>query len=525
MNSVTSIRPHTQPTPLPDLFKDLEVLDFYDENGTRAQLKDASEYAISGITVTNNDCDKDWIFVAIPGLTRHGIRFAPDAIEAGATVIVTDPSGYEASQNLELNVPIVVVSDPRALTAVLASRIYSHPAKDLTTLAVTGTNGKTTTSYLMRAALGVAYPHATLCGTVETWIGDLRFPSDYTTAENPIVQRFLALTREKNCEAAVIETSSHALSLNRVDTIEFDAVAFTNLQHDHLDFYGDWEHYYEAKKMLFSPERAKRGVVCVDDEWGQRLAKDVTIPVVTVSALSDTPADWMVENIHPDTNIGRTVFTLIDPEGHKFRVEMPILGEVNVQNTAVAIVTVVSLGYDTQHVIDAVETAEQIPARMQKINPTPRSQPLVIVDYAHTPEALEWTLRSTKQLTRGKLHIVFGSDGDRDPTKRDQLGAIAARECDVLWVTDENPRWEDPQSIRDQVLVGVRQVRPDLHDVHEIRTCRRDAVRKAILHATEGDTVIITGKGAEWYQDFEGIRHRYNDVPVAQEVLEYARRI
>ncbi|MDY3665097.1 MAG: UDP-N-acetylmuramoyl-L-alanyl-D-glutamate--2,6-diaminopimelate ligase [Schaalia hyovaginalis] len=521
MTSVVDIRPAVAPLPLPRALEGVSVEALFDSSGAPIALEDASAIEVRGVTVSSNDCDRDWIFVAIPGLTQHGVRFAQAARTAGASVLVTDAEGARLAQTMNLGLPVVVCSDPRSATATIARTVYGAPASRLTTMAVTGTNGKTTTSFLMRAALGVRHSDASLCGTVETRIGDLRFRSDQTTAESPVVERFLASTLEKGLGAAVVETSSHALSLGRVDGVVFDVVGFTNLQHDHLDYYGDMESYFAAKKMLFTPEHSLRGVVCVDDEWGRRLASEAGVPVVTVAALSAEEADWRVEDAHPDRSIGRTVFTLVDPDGDGHRVAMPILGEVNVQNTAVAIVAAVQLGYPVDDVIRAVEGAEQIPGRMEKVNPEPGAQPLVIVDYAHTPEALEWTLRSTRELTAGRLHIVFGTDGDRDASKREILAAIAAREADVLWVTDENPRTEDPQGIRDYLLRGIAAVRPALEDVTEIRTCRRDAVRRAILAADAGDTVIITGKGAEWYQDIEGIKHEYNDVPVAREVLAY----
>ncbi len=519
MSSVVDIRPQVTPLPLPEVLQGVAVEAFFDASGTSCELAEATDLHVSGITVSSNDCDRDWIFVAIPGLTQHGMRFAHAAQTAGATVLVTDTEGVRLAQEMSLEIPIVVCADPRVAAGRIAKTIYDSPASRLTTMAVTGTNGKTTTSFLMRAALGVRYPDASVCGTVETRIGDLRFRSDQTTAESPVIERFLAFTAEKGLGAAVVETSSHAVSFARVDGVVFDVVAFTNLQHDHLDYYGDMESYFAAKKKLFTPQYSRRGVVCVDDEWGQRLAVEASVPVVTVAALSQESADWCVRDIHPDRVIGRTVFTLCDPTGVGHRVAMPILGEVNVQNTALAIVSAVQLGYPIADVIRAVEQAEQIPGRMEKVNPDSGAQPLVIVDYAHTPEALEWTLRSTRELSTGRLHIVFGTDGDRDASKREVLAAIAAREADVLWVTDENPRTEDPQQIRDYLLRGIASVRPDLKDVTEIRTCRRDAVRRAILAAKSEDTVIITGKGAEWYQDIEGIKHEYNDVPVAREVL------
>ncbi len=518
MTSVIDIRPSIDPTPLARVLAGIDIEGFYGVDGVPTSI-DASDVSVTGVTVSSDDCEPGWLFVAIPGLTQHGIRFAHAAIEAGAAVILTDEEGRVQARERGLGAPVVQVADPRGVVPALCANVYSSPATRLTTMAVTGTNGKTTTSYLMRAAIASRFPQASLCGTVETHVGPISFEAVRTTAEAPVIARFLAATEQYGCGAGVIELSAHALSLHRVDGIVFDVAAFTNLQHDHLDYYGDMEHYFAAKALLFTPEHSRAGVVCVDDEWGRRLATQATVPVTTVSALTSESADWQVRDVAPDKAIGRTVFTLVDPDGVGHRVAMPILGEVNVQNTAVAIVSAVTLGIDLADVIASIEDAPQIPGRMEKVNPTPGAQPLVIVDYAHTPEALEWTLRSTRELTPGKVVIVFGTDGDRDATKREHLAAIAAREADVLWVTDENPRTEDPQSIRDYLLRGIASVRPGMEDVTEVTTCRRDAVRRAILAADPGDTVIITGKGAEWYQEIQGIHHRYNDVPVAAEVL------
>ena len=518
MTSVIDIRPSIDPTPLARVLAGIDIEGFYGVDGAPAAI-DASDVSVTGVTVSSDDCEPGWIFVAIPGLTQHGIRFAHAAIEAGAAVILTDEEGRVQAHERGLGAPVVQVADPRGVVPALCANVYSSPATRLTTMAVTGTNGKTTTSYLMRAAIASRFPQASLCGTVEMHVGPISFEAVRTTAEAPVIARFLAATEQYGCGAGVIELSAHALSLHRVDGIVFDVAAFTNLQHDHLDYYGDMEHYFAAKALLFTPEHSRAGVVCVDDEWGRRLATQATVPVTTVSALTSESADWQVRDVAPDKAIGRTVFTLVDPNGVGHRVAMPILGEVNVQNTAVAIVSAVTLGIDLADVIASIEDAPQIPGRMEKVNPTPGAQPLVIVDYAHTPEALEWTLRATRELTPGKVVIVFGTDGDRDATKREHLAAIAAREADVLWVTDENPRTEDPQSIRDYLLRGIASVRPGMEDVTEVTTCRRDAVRRAILAADPGDTVIITGKGAEWYQEIQGIHHRYNDVPVAAEVL------
>jgi len=516
MTTVSDIRPRVTPLALSDALAGLEVLDWVDAGTTPAR-----SVPIRGVTVSTLDLDRGWLFVAIPGLSQHGIRFARRAEREGAAAVLTDARGARLAAEEGLDLPLAVVEDPRAAAAVVAATVHGHPARDLRTMAVTGTNGKTTTSYLMRAALGAAHQDAALCGTVETIIGDLRLFSEHTTAESPVVERILDLARQRHLGAAVVETSAHALSLHRVDGIVFDVAAFTNLQHDHLDYYHDMEHYFAAKRQLFTPAHCRQGVVCVDDEWGQRLSRDAQVPVTTVSALTGQGADWTVRGTRPDRDTWRTVFTLVDPDGTGHAVATPVLGDVNVQNTAVAIVSAVQLGLDVDDVIAAVESAPQVPGRMEKVNPAPhRSQPLVVVDYAHTPEGLEWTLRSTREFTHGRVVLVFGTDGDRDASKRGPLARVAARLADDLWITDENPRTEDAASIRAELLAAVGDVRPGLERVTEVETCRRDAVRRAILDAGAGDTVLITGKGAEWYQDIQGIKHAYNDVPVSREVLD-----
>lgn len=515
MSAVTDIRPHVDPLPLERALSGVDVLRWVDGPDGPARGT-----PVAGVTVSTLDLEPGWLFVAVPGLTQHGIRFAHVAAREGAAAILTDDEGARRAEEEGLALPIAVVADPRLVTSLVSATVYGHPGSHLTTMAVTGTNGKTTTSYLMRAALMVAHPDPAMCGTVETHVGGLDILSTRTTAEAPVIQRFLALAEQSGEGAAVVETSAHALSLHRVDGTVFDVAGFTNLQHDHLDYYHDMEHYFEAKKLLFTPAHSRRGVVCVDDQWGLRLAREAEVPVVTVSALTDAAADWTVRDTHPDRATSRTVFTLVDPRGVGHEVESPILGGVNVQNTAVAIVCAVQLGLDVEAVIEAVERSSQVPGRMQKVNPDPGAQPLVVVDYAHTPEGLDWTLRSVRELTAGRVVLVFGTDGDRDASKREDLAELGAELADVLWVTDENPRTEDAQSIRDQLLAGIARIRPDLRDVTEVTTCRRDAVRRAILASEPGDTVIVTGKGAEWYQEIQGINHAYNDVPVAREVLD-----
>ena len=277
MTSVIDIRPSIDPIPLARALAGLEVQGFYDADGAPTPL-DTADLAISGVTVSSDDCESGWMFVAIPGLTQHGIRFAHAVIEAGATVILTDEAGREQARERGLGVPVVQVADPRGIVPALCDNVYSAPASRLTTMAVTGTNGKTTTSYLMRAAIASRFPEASLCGTVETHVGPISFEAVRTTAEAPVIARFLAATEQYGCGAGVIELSAHALSLHRVDGIVFDVAAFTNLQHDHLDDYGDMDQYFAAKALLVKPEHSRAGGEGVAEERGRGSADKETVP-------------------------------------------------------------------------------------------------------------------------------------------------------------------------------------------------------------------------------------------------------
>src|SRR5665811_1909732 len=317
-------------------------------------------------------------------------------------------------------------------------------------------------------------------------------------------------SRARACE----ETSSHALALDRVGGVELDVVGFTNLQRDHLDFHGDMEGYFRDKARLFVPGRARRAVICVDDEWGLRLARSIDIPVETVATRAGGPgaemADWRVTDATIGLDGVGSTFTLTGPDGVVVSAASPLPGLVNVSNAALAVVLAHRAGVPLEAAVAGVASAHAIPGRMERVVERGPGQALCLVDYAHTPDALTLALEAVRPITPGRLVIVFGSDGDRDRGKRPIMGEIAARLADVLVVTDENPRSEDPADIRSAILSGVREVRPDGRDVHEVAP-RSEAVRLGVELAVEGDTVIVTGKGHEPTQEIAGVFHRYND--------------
>ena len=480
-----------------------------------------ADLAVSGVTVASGDALPGDLFVAVPGAHTHGATHTGQAVAAGAVAVVTDRAGAEVlaatDDEAARAVPVLVTDDPRAIAGVLAAELHDHPGRRLTTVGVTGTNGKTTTMYFVEAALRRVHERTIVMGTVELRIGEEAIESPRTTVEAPVVQSILSRGLERGASAVAMEVSSHALALGRMNGLELDVAGFTNLQRDHLDFHGDMEGYFRAKAQLFRPGHARRAVVVVDDEWGRRLADEAEIPVDTVATHVGAPegdtADWAVTEADVGLDGVGSTFTLRGPDGTEHRAASPLPGLVNVSNAALAVVLAHRAGVPLDVAIDAVGTASGVPGRMERVierrgGASPR--PLCLVDYAHTPDALVLALEAVRPITPGRLIIVFGSDGDRDRGKRPLMGRIAARLADVLVVTDENPRSEDPASIRAAILDGVREERPALADVHEA-VSRTQAIHDALDLATELDTIIITGKGHEPTQEIAGVFHRYND--------------
>jgi UDP-N-acetylmuramoyl-L-alanyl-D-glutamate--2,6-diaminopimelate ligase len=469
----------------------------------------------TGVTLASTEVVPGDVFVAVPGLKVHGAAYAAQAVAAGAVAVLTDPVGAEDAAHLD--VPVLVTADPRALAGPVAAWAYGEPATDLVTVGVTGTNGKTTTTYFLDAALRASHATTAVLGTVELRVGEEAIESPRTTVEAPALHAILALARERGATAVAMEVSSHALALGRVRGLTFDVVGFTNLQRDHLDFHGDMDGYFRDKSRLFAAGQARRGVVVVDDEWGRRLVAESPIPVESVSTHvgADVDADWTVVAADIGLDGVGSSFVLRGPDGVEHAATSPLPGLVNVSNAALAIVLAHAAGVALDVAVDAVAHAHEIPGRMERVIERDEAWPLALVDYAHTPDALVLALEAVRPITPGRLVLVFGSDGDRDQGKRPIMGEIAARLADVIVVTDENPRSEEPEAIRSAILDGVRSVRPHLTDVHEA-TSRTQAIRDALSLATAQDTVIITGKGHEPTQEIAGVFHRYNDRDVLQ---------
>lgn len=480
-----------------------------------------SEVAVTGVTLDSRAVLAGDLYAALPGARAHGADFAGQAASAGAVAVLTDPAGVERMRAAGGTLPAVVVQHPRAVLGAVAAHVYGTEHLALRLLGVTGTNGKTTTAYLVQSALVAMGRHPGLIGTVETRIGDERLDSVRTTPEAPELHAVLAVMAERGLDTCVMEVSSHALAQRRVDGVVYDVALFTNLSQDHLDFHDDMEDYFAAKAALFTPQRARQGLVCIDDDWGRRLVGQAGIPVSTIGTAAD--ADWRIAVDGTDP----ASFRLTGP-GVDLHLRSSLPGAFNVTNTAMAAAALVLAGEDAVEVGHAVLTDPHVPGRMEAVAaPEGAPAPRALVDYAHTPEAIRAALEALRPTTAGRLVVVTGAGGDRDRDKRHAMGAAAAQVADVVVVTDDNPRSEDPAAIRGAVLEGVESVRSTGRaDVLVLVVGdRRKAIRAAVDVAwADGPdaTVAVVGKGHEKGQDVGGVVHPFDDRAELAEALRLA---
>jgi UDP-N-acetylmuramoyl-L-alanyl-D-glutamate--2,6-diaminopimelate ligase len=467
------------------------------------------ELAVSGVSVSSAQVRPGDLFAALPGASRHGIAYLDQALAAGAVAVFTDPTGAAEAARLSPESPALVTVDPRAALGPLSAEVYGNPSRALPVFGVTGTSGKTTTTFLMRAGLAAAGRRSGLIGTVGVFLDSETVKTPFTTPEAPQLQALLAVMRERGLDSASMEVSSHALRLGRVDGAEFAIAAFTNLSQDHLDFHADMQDYFAAKSLLFDG-RARREIVVVDDDWGRQLVKPST---VTVSAVHDA-ADWHAADVRVLAD-GSTRFTAHGPGG-SFPAGCRIPGEYNIANTLLALAILAEAGVEVAEVAPAVAAA-QVRGRMERVD---GDQPfLVVVDYSHKPAGVSGALQALRPLTAGRLIIVLGCGGDRDRGKRAVMGEVAASEADVLIVTDDNPRSEPPAQIRAAMISGAHSVPAGQRAQVIEEGDRRSAIKRAIGLAQAGDTVLIAGKGHETGQEVEGVLLAFDDVTVASEAL------
>ena len=465
----------------------------------------AGDLEITGLAYDTRAVRPGTLFFCVPGFRRDGHEFAPDAIAHGAAALVVE-------RPLKLEVAEIRVPSVRAAMGPAAAAFYGDPTARLETVGVTGTNGKTTTAFLVRALLEADGRQTGLLGTVKSVIGGAERDVERTTPEAIDLQRTFREMLDAGDVACAMEVSSHALDLHRADAIHFAVAIFTNLTQDHLDFHGTMEEYFRAKRSLFVDAGAGCAVVNIDDPYGARLASELPGPI-TFAVERD--AAYRASDL--TTGLDGSRFTVHGPDG-KVHLQSPLPGRFNVYNVLGALAAVRSLGVHLETAAAAITTAGHVPGRFQPVDAG--QQFAVLVDYAHTPDSLENVLRAARGLLAdaspgqgGRVHVVFGCGGDRDRGKRPLMGEIAARLADRVIVTSDNPRSEDPEAIIREIIVGAGAGVE--HDAD-----RRRAIESAISGAQSGDVVVIAGKGHEQGQEFEaGRKIPFDDVTVAQEAL------
>ncbi|HYJ55128.1 MAG TPA: UDP-N-acetylmuramoyl-L-alanyl-D-glutamate--2,6-diaminopimelate ligase [Mycobacterium sp.] len=464
-----------------------------------------ADVQVTGVTLRGQNAEAGDLFAALPGASAHGGRYAAEAVARGAVAVLTDRDGVAeiAGAGGTLGVPILVHPAPRAVLGEVAAAVYGNPSLRLRVIGVTGTSGKTTSTYLVEAGLRAAGRVAGLIGTVGVRIDGRDLPSGLTTPEAPELQALLAAMVEQGVDTVVMEVSSHALTLGRVDGVSFAVGGFTNLSRDHLDFHESMQDYFEAKARLFDPEsptHAAQSVVCVDDEWGRAMAARAH-RAVTVSVTGT--ADWTIEDITAGEG-GVQEFFAVDPAGVHHGLQIGLPGGYNVANALLAVALLDAVGVSPEQAAPGLRDAT-VPGRLEAVD---RGQPfLALVDYAHKPGALRAVLQTLRQQGPGRLAVVFGAGGNRDQGKREPMGQVAAELADLVVVTDDNPRDEDPAVVRAAIVAGTAAGGADVVEIGD----RRAAIDHAVAWARAGDIVLIAGKGHEAGQTSRGQTRPFDD--------------
>ena len=474
-----------------------------------AQLVGASihgaDISFTGATHVDSDVEPGDLFIAIPGARVHGATFIETAIKRGAVAVLTDEAGLAHCQGI----PAIVVKDVRAAGALIAASLYKYPTKDMTSIGITGTNGKTTVSTLLYQIFQAVGRDTGLIGTVETRIGVEVIKSSRTTPEGPELQALAAVMRERHMRHLVMEVSSHALSLKRVKGSHFAIAAFTNLSQDHLDFHQDMDSYFAAKAELFTNEYAEQAFINVDSDYGLRLAKQASIPVTSISRTNPT-ATWHFVETH---NVSRGIeFSARGAGGILLESRTRLFGGYNLDNLLLALAIAVECGIDPMELAAITPSLTGAPGRLESVSLGQHFTALV--DYAHSPDAVANVLAATREFTSGKIIAVLGCGGDRDATKRPLMGQALVHGSDIAIFTSDNPRSESPSEILTQMTQSLSITAPS-----EIIEDRAEAIRAAVSLAQDGDTVIILGKGHETGQEIAGVVTPFDDrIALAQAI-------
>ena len=457
------------------------------------------ELEISDVAYDSRKVREGGLFVAITGFAADGNRFIPMALQKGAVAVVT-------AKKPEGEVPYVLVSSDRAALAAISANWFGHPAKAMTTIGITGTNGKTSSTLLLKHVLEVTRgAKVGLIGTMENRIGDEVIPTERTTPESFELQSLFARMRDAGCTHMVMEVSSHAISLDRVGGVRYDVAAFTNLTEDHLDFHVTMENYCDAKAELF--RRCGKGVLNRDDPWYPKFAEAATCPVLTASVAGE--GDLRAENVEMLSD--GVSFTAVYGE-KSVPVKLGIPGRFTVSNALTVLGLSIQLGISLEEAAAALATAPGVKGRVEVV-PTPGKPYTVLVDYAHTPDGLENVLSSVRDFCKGRLIAVFGCGGDRDRTKRPIMGEIGARIADIAIITSDNPRTEEPAAIIRDIVEGI----PTKN--YEVIENRIKAIHHAMDIGQKDDIIVLAGKGHETYQEIMGVKNHLDEREVVADYL------
>ncbi|AZZ56140.1 Mur ligase family protein [Rathayibacter iranicus] len=502
------LRPrHAPSVPLVALARTLEV-----------ESDDALAAAVTGVTLIASDVEPGDLFVALPGAHRHGADFIEQAVSRGAVAVLTDLFGESAARTTGL--PVLVVSEPRSRLGAIAAAVYGTAERSPVLFGVTGTNGKTSTVHMLEGILRQLGVVPGLSSTAERHIGDTSVTSGLTTPEATEFHALVARMEEEGVGAAAIEVSAQALTRHRVDGVVFDVAGFTNLSHDHLDDYGDMDTYFGEKAQLFQSDRARRAVVSLDSPYGERICTAAGVPVTTIASLPGVDADWRVTVLTQE--FGRTRFRMENREGRAITTSVPIIGAHMAANAALAIAMLIEAGWPIGEIRAALHrdggVDASLPGRIERVSG--ERGPTVYVDFGHSADAFHRTLEAVRQVTPGRVIMVFGADGDRDALKRPAMAEAAVGGSDILVVTDHHPRFENPVAIRRTLIDAALAARPDAQ-VHEVDDPKR-AIRVAVSLAGEGDAILWAGPGHQNYRDVLGVRTPYSARAEARAALREA---
>nr|WP_232225508.1 UDP-N-acetylmuramoyl-L-alanyl-D-glutamate--2,6-diaminopimelate ligase [Leucobacter salsicius] len=500
MSNALSIRPHEpSPVPLGDLAQ-------------RFELRGPADTAwmsttATGVSLNSRDVREGDLYIGMPGANRHGAEFAQAAADSGAVAMLTDARGAELAAGVALPV-LVTERHPREIMGYVSAVVYGTDNYPGSVFGITGTNGKTSVVYVLAELMRAAGLVPGLSSTAERRVGDEVIPADLTSPESCELHGLLGRMAERDVNAVAIEVSAQAVVRHRLDGVHFDVVAFNNFSQDHLDEFGDLETYFAAKLALFTPEHAKRGVVVVDSPYGQRLARESQIPVTKLATEFGQEADWHLA-VTRET-LDAVSFVLQGPSGAHFRGSVPLFGKFMAENAALALIMLHEAGVPLAQIEAGLAKGRipvYIPGRLEEMTTPESTGPRFFVDYGHTPGAFEAMLDALGEVAPGKVIFMFGADGDRDTTKREEMGRIAAAGSDTLIVCDYHPRSEPPEAIRAQLIAGARTAhRAEIIEEGDPRA----AVRLAISLAGPDDVILYAGPGHEDYQEVAGQKLPYS---------------